>query len=55
MTTYASHLDNNELTRLARGEREATAALIVHLAEFESSSTSRGRVTRLRADGDRPR
>ena len=40
MTTHASHLDNNELTaeltRLARFEREATAALIVHLAEFDA-------------------
>ena len=37
--THASHLTNDELTaavsRLARGEREATAALIVHLAEFD--------------------
>jgi hypothetical protein len=37
--THASHLSNEELTaavsRLARGEREATAALIVHLAEFD--------------------
>jgi hypothetical protein len=40
MITHASHLDNNELTaeltRLARCEREATAALIVHLAEFDA-------------------
>ena len=38
--THASHLGNAELTaelnRLARCEREATAALIVHLAEFEA-------------------
>jgi hypothetical protein len=38
--TQASHLGNAELTaelnRLARGEREATAALIVHLAEFDA-------------------
>jgi hypothetical protein len=38
--THASHLGNAELTaeliRLARGEREATAALIVHLAEFDA-------------------
>jgi hypothetical protein len=36
--THASALTNDqltaELTRLARGEREATVALIVHLAEF---------------------
>jgi len=40
MITHASHLDNAELTaelsRLARCEREATAALIVHLAEFDA-------------------
>ena len=38
--THASHLGNDELTaelsRLARCEREATAALIVHLAEFDA-------------------
>jgi len=38
--THASRLGNAELTaeliRLARGEREATAALIVHLAEFDA-------------------
>jgi hypothetical protein len=38
--TNASHLGNAELTaelsRLARCEREATAALIVHLAEFDA-------------------
>jgi len=38
--TYASRLGNDELTaelsRLARCEREATAALIVHLAEFDA-------------------
>jgi len=38
--TQASHLGNDELTaelsRLARCEREATAALIVHLAEFDA-------------------
>ena len=37
--THASHLSDEELTeavgRLSRGEREATAALIVHLAEFD--------------------
>ena len=47
MTTYASHLENNELTaeltRLARCEREATAALIVHLAEFDAAPAVRGR------------
>jgi hypothetical protein len=40
MITNASRLDNAELTaelsRLARCEREATAALIVHLAEFDA-------------------
>jgi hypothetical protein len=40
LITHASHLDNAELTaelsRLARCEREATAALIVHLAEFDA-------------------
>jgi len=40
MITDASRLDNAELTaelsRLARCEREATAALIVHLAEFDA-------------------
>ena len=40
LITHASHLDNTELTaelsRLARCEREATAALIVHLAEFDA-------------------
>jgi hypothetical protein len=40
MITHASHLDNAELTaelsRLAHCEREATAALIVHLAEFDA-------------------
>jgi hypothetical protein len=38
--TQASHLGNDELTaelgRLARCEREAAAALIVHLAEFDA-------------------
>ena len=38
--THASQLSNNELEaslkRLAAGEREATVALIVHLAEFDS-------------------
>ena len=38
--THASHLGSAELTaelsRLARCEREATAALIVHLAEFDA-------------------
>jgi hypothetical protein len=40
LITHASHLDNAELTaelgRLAHCEREATAALIVHLAEFDA-------------------
>ena len=40
MITQASHLDNAELTaelsRLARCEREAASALIVHLAEFDA-------------------
>jgi hypothetical protein len=40
LITHASHLDNAELiaelSRLARCEREATAALIVHLAEFDA-------------------
>ncbi len=40
MITNASRLDNAELTaelsRLARCEREATATLIVHLAEFDA-------------------
>src|SRR5437870_2790291 len=40
LITHASHLDNAELTaelnRLAHCEREATAALIVHLAEFDT-------------------
>jgi len=40
MMMNASRLDNAaltaELTRLARSEREATAALIVHLAEFDA-------------------
>src|SRR5258705_4002096 len=40
MITHASHLDNAELTaelsRLAHCEREATAALIVYLAEFDA-------------------
>jgi hypothetical protein len=40
LITHASHLGNAELTaelnRLARCEREATAALIVHLAEFDA-------------------
>jgi hypothetical protein len=43
---HASHLSNNELvvelTRLARGEREATVALIVHLAEFDVRQLYRG-------------
>jgi len=38
--THASHLSDQELTstlsRLARDEREATVALIVHLAEFDA-------------------
>ncbi len=38
--THAARLTNTELiaevTRLARGEREATVALIVHLAEFDA-------------------
>ena len=38
--THASHLSDADLvaalSRLARGEREATVALIVHLAEFDS-------------------
>jgi hypothetical protein len=40
LITHASHLDNAaltaELSRLAHCEREATAALIVHLAEFDA-------------------
>ena len=40
MITHASRLGNDELTaelsRLARCEREATAALVVHLAEFDA-------------------
>src|SRR5712691_12345390 len=40
MITHASYLDNAELTaelsRLAHCEREATAALIVYLAEFDA-------------------
>jgi hypothetical protein len=40
MITHASRLDNAQLTaevnRLAQCEREATAALIVHLAEFDA-------------------
>jgi hypothetical protein len=40
LITHASHLDNDaltaELSRLAHCEREATAALIVHLAEFDA-------------------
>jgi hypothetical protein len=40
LITHASHLDNDaltaELNRLAHCEREATAALIVHLAEFDA-------------------
>ncbi len=40
LITHASHLSNTELTaelnRLACCEREATAALIVHLAEFDA-------------------
>src|SRR5258706_5526233 len=40
LITHASHLDDPELTaelsRLAHCEREATAALIVHLAEFDT-------------------
>lgn len=39
-TTHASQLTNTqlvaELSRLARGEREATVALILHLAEFDA-------------------
>jgi hypothetical protein len=38
--THAAHLTDsqlvNEVSRLARGEREATVALIVHLAEFDA-------------------
>ncbi len=38
--TQAAHLSNAELTqalsRLARSEREATVALIVHIAEFDA-------------------
>src|SRR6185503_6038722 len=38
--THASHLNDQELTtalrRLAQDEREATVALIVHLAEFDA-------------------
>ena len=38
--THASHLSDSELaaaaSRLAHGEREATVALIVHLAEFDA-------------------
>ena len=38
--THASHLTDQELTtalrRLAQDEREATVALIVHLAEFDA-------------------
>lgn len=38
--THASRLTNSELIsevgRLAHGEREATVALIVHLAEFDA-------------------
>ena len=38
--THASHLSDQELTtalmRLAQDEREATVALIVHLAEFDA-------------------
>ena len=46
MMTNASRLDNAELTaelsRLARCEREATAALIVHLAEFDARRLHEG-------------
>jgi len=44
--THASHLTNDELiaelSRLARGEREATVALIVHLTEFDARQLYRG-------------
>jgi hypothetical protein len=44
--THASMLSNDqlaaELPRLARGEREATVALIVHLAEFDARRLYRG-------------
>jgi hypothetical protein len=43
---HASDLSDSELvsemTRLARGEREATVALIVHLAEFDARRLCRG-------------
>src|SRR5882762_6039293 len=46
MITHASRLGNAELTaelkRLARCEREATAALIVHLAEFDARRVFEG-------------
>ena len=46
MMTNASRLDNAaltaELSRLARCEREATAALIVHLAEFDARRLHEG-------------
>ena len=46
MMTNASRLDNAELTaelsRLARCEREATAALIAHLAEFDARRLHEG-------------
>ena len=46
MMTNASRLDNAELTAelilLARCEREATAALIVHLAEFDARRLHEG-------------
>ena len=39
--THASHLSDQELTtalkRLAQDEREATVALVVHLAEFDAA------------------
>ncbi|HUG52065.1 MAG TPA: HNH endonuclease, partial [Vicinamibacteria bacterium] len=44
--TYASSLSNDQLVaalgRLARGEREATVALVVHLAEFDARRLYRG-------------
>jgi hypothetical protein len=46
MITYASSLSDDqlaaELARLARGEREATVALVVHLAEFDARGLYRG-------------
>jgi len=49
MSTHFSYLGNDELTaelsRLARCEREASAALIVHLAEFGSGQAIYERVS----------